>query len=665
MTQRNKRAASRASARQCEGTPSARRVAAGSPLVDRRNRTYWLLLPALVAIVLVAYHPAWHGGVLWDDASHLTRSDLQSADGLRRIWFEIGATQQYYPVVHSVFWLEHRLWGDETLGYHLLNILLHAASAFLLVLILRRLRVPWPALAAIVFALHPIEVESVAWMTELKNTLSGALSLGAALAYLHFDGSRRKKTYALALALFVLALLSKTVVATLPGALLVIFWWQRGRLDLRRDVAPLLPFVVLGAAGGLFTAWVERTYIGASGADYQFGAIDRVLIAGRVVWFYLVKLLWPSGYTFVYPRWTIDHADPRQYVYPVGVVAVAVCAWAMRRRSRAPLAVTLLFVGMLFPVLGFVNVYPFRFSFVADHFQYLAGLAVIAGATAALATLARHLKLGGMAPASMSALAVGLPLAFLTFAQSGQYTDAETLYRATLARNPDCWLAHSNLGMLYLERGQIDEGFAHVTQAVRLEPDVAEAHTNLGFALQRRGRVGDAIAEYLEALRLNPMLWQAHNDLGMALLESGRIDEAVLRFEEALRLRPDYPEALTGLGVAMYRAGRVDRAIALHRQAIAVAPRYATAHFNLALTLHRTGRLEEAAVEYEETLRLQEETAKVRGLLGECLERLGRLEAARDQYQRALALDGSATAVSENLARVSGLLSQRASGAAR
>ena len=193
-------------------------------------------------VTLVAYYPAWHGGLLWDDDAHITRVDLRSFEGLWRIWFDVGATQQYYPVTHSAFWVLYRLFGDATLGYHLVNISLHATSAFLFAVILRRLAVPGAVLAAFIFALHPVHVESVAWITELKNTLSGVFYLGAALAYLRFDADRRRQSYALALVLFALALLSKTVTATLPAALLVVFWWQRGALRWRQDVLPLAPF---------------------------------------------------------------------------------------------------------------------------------------------------------------------------------------------------------------------------------------------------------------------------------------------------------------------------------------------------------------------------------------------------------------------------------------
>ncbi len=218
---------------------------------------------ALVIVVLLVYQPAWQGGLIWDDDAHVTRPELRSWGGLYRIWFDLGATQQYYPLLHSLFWIEYKLWGDATLGYHLVNILLHATAAVMAAAVLRRLKVPGAYLAAAIFALHPVQVESVAWITEQKNTLSAVFYLAAAMLYLRFDQTRKTPLYAGALALFVICLLSKTVTATLPAALLVIFWWQRGRLSWERDGLPLIPFFILGAVAGLFTAWVERTLIGA------------------------------------------------------------------------------------------------------------------------------------------------------------------------------------------------------------------------------------------------------------------------------------------------------------------------------------------------------------------------------------------------------------------
>ncbi|MDI1318806.1 MAG: hypothetical protein PSW75_01255, partial [bacterium] len=338
---------------------------------------WWCALVFL--LILVAYLPALSGGLLWDDNGHITRTDLRSWEGLFRIWSEIGATQQYYPLLHSAFWLEHHLWGDATLGYHLLNVLLHATTACLFGRLLQRLAVPGAWLAALLFALHPVCVESVAWISEQKNTLSAVFYLAAALAYLRFDdGERTPRRYVLATGLFVLALLTKSVTATLPAALLVVGWWRRGRLDWRRDVRPLLPWFVLAGASGLFTAHFESALIGAQGADFNLGVLQRCLLAGRVVWFYLGKLAWPADLIFIYPRWTIDTAVWWQWLFPLaGLALLGGLAW-WSRQSRGPLAAALLFGGTLFPVLGFVNVYPFVFSFVADHFQYLASLAVFA-----------------------------------------------------------------------------------------------------------------------------------------------------------------------------------------------------------------------------------------------------------------------------------------------
>jgi protein O-mannosyl-transferase len=277
----------------------------------------WLLAAALAATVFLAYRPAWQGALIWDDDAHVTRPELQSWHGLYRIWFDLKATQQYYPLLHSAFWIESRLWGRDTLGYHLVNIFLHITAAILVAVILRRLAIPGAYLAAAIFALHPVNVESVAWITELKNTLSTVFYLSAALVYLGFDHRRRASLYAGALGLFVLGLLSKTTTATLPAALLVVFWWQRGRLSWRRDVLPLIPFFVLGAAAGLFTAWVERVIGGAQGADFNFTIVERCLIGGRAVWFYLSKLFWPVNLTFIYPRWHVSQGVWWQYLFPL------------------------------------------------------------------------------------------------------------------------------------------------------------------------------------------------------------------------------------------------------------------------------------------------------------------------------------------------------------
>jgi Flp pilus assembly protein TadD len=584
-------------------------------------------LPLLALATLVAYQPAWRGGILWDDDMHITPAAMQTVDGLRRIWFELGATPQYYPVVHSVFWGLHGLLGSETLGYHLTNIALHACSAFLVFVILRRLEVRGAVLAALVFALHPVHVESVAWITELKNTLSGSLYLLAALAYLEFDKTRRAALYGTAFLLFGLALFSKSVTATLPAGLLLVFWWQRGRIRWREDVVPLLPFFGIGAASGVTTAWVERTLIGAQGAEFQFTLIERCLIAGRAIWFYLCTLVWPVNLVFTYERWDISQAVWWQYIYPLGVVAVLAALWLMRGRSRAPLAAMLFFCGTLFPALGFLNAYPFRFSFVADHFQYLASLGIIVLASAGAAIfgdhwrIPRNVRLVGL-------LSVAMVLGVMTWQQSGQYVDAETLYRATLKQNPTCWLAMNNLGDLQLRggNGNLAEAVGLFTDALRLKPDYAEAHNNLGVAFDRMGRTGEAVTEFQTAMQLNPKLAdaEAQSNLGTLLQKTGRAAEAEAYIRRAIELSPGFADAHMNLGNALERQQRPDEAIVEYQEAVRLASGWAEARNNLGQALAERGRYDEAIPQFEEALRLKPSLEQARANLAQAETLRGR-----------------------------------------
>ncbi len=289
-------------------SPTASHPTTGRPA--RELTSLWIGL-LLLGLTFAIYAPVINGQFLWDDDAHATRPELRSVEGLGRIWFDVGATQQYYPLLHSVFWIEHRAWGNATTGYHVVNILLHVSSAFLLYLILGRLKIPGALTAAAIFAAHPVHVESVAWIAEQKNTLSTVFYLAAMHWYLRFDEERRPAWYAAASTLFVLGLLTKTVVATLAGALLVIVWWQRGRISVRRDVLPLAPWFALGAAMGIATASIETRLLGAEGTEFTWTLFQRAVLAGRVIWFYLAKLFWPFDLAFVYPRWEIAPVWPQ------------------------------------------------------------------------------------------------------------------------------------------------------------------------------------------------------------------------------------------------------------------------------------------------------------------------------------------------------------------
>jgi tetratricopeptide (TPR) repeat protein len=623
------------------------------------NIKKWLWV-VLIAAVFLAYQPTWRAGFIWDDDGHVTKPALRSLQGLGRIWYDLGATQQYYPLLHTVFWMEYRIFGDHPTGYHLVNLFLHALNSVLFGLLLRRLRLPGAYLAAGLFALHPVMVESVAWITELKNTLSGMCYLCAALAYLRFDAQRQKRWYGLALGWFVLALLIKTVTATLPGALLVVFWWQRGRLAWKRDVLPLVPFFVLGAASGGLTAWVEWQLIGAKGAEYAFTPIERGLIAGRAVWFYLGKLLWPAELIFSYPRWIVSQTVGGQYLYPVTAATALVGLWIIRRRWRGPLAAALFFLGTLFPVLGFFNVYPFRFSLVADHFQYLASLGVFAAVAAGLVQVAQRGSRWPETKPWFTGLGLTLlaGLGVLTWQQSRIYRDAETLYRATLDQNPQSWLAHNNLGLELEKTGWVSEAMIHYEQAIKIMPGDPELRTNLGNALFKTGRIDDAIAQYSAAIRTRPTLAEAHNGLGSSLIRAGKTTEGIESYRKAVQLKPDYEEAHFNLGNALYRAGQPKEAIVQYAAALRIRPGIAETNNNLGCALIQTGRASEAIKYCEEAVRLDSGFAEAHSNLAMALSQVGRRREAIAQYEETLRLKPDHVSARENLARLQAALPQ-------
>ena len=522
---------------------------------------------ALLALTLAVYWPALLGDFVWDDDAHVTKTALRSLAGLRDIWLKLGATQQYYPLLHSAFWIEAQLWGDYVLGYHLVNVVLHVIAACLVVTLCQRLSIKGAWLAGAIFALHPVNVESVAWISEQKNTLSLVFYLLAALAYLRFDDARKSRDYVIASALFACALLTKTVTASLPAALLVVFWWQRGRIQWKRDVLPLVPWFLVAAASGLFTAWVERHLIGAEGSEYNLDVLQRALLAGRVIWFYFDKLLWPTNLIFTYPHWTVDAKVAWQYAFDAGLIAIAGWFWTLRTRTRGPLAALLFFGGSLFPVLGFLDIYPFRYSYVADHFAYLASLGVIVSFSAA-ATYAFE-AIGAPAWRRLAQVAAGAllaSLAVLSNFQSRMYLDAKTLYRATLERNPDDWMAHQNLGLIY-SRGALHraEAITQFEDVIRLKPEHNRAHYNLGLQLFISGRGPEAIEHFQKAIQYAPknplIVGNSLMFLGTIYTSmAGRLPDAIATLDSAVALRPNDGESRHALGLALQKAGRAAEA---------------------------------------------------------------------------------------------------------
>jgi tetratricopeptide (TPR) repeat protein len=351
----------------------------------------------------------------------------------------------------------------------------------------------------------------------------------------------------------------------------------------------LLPWLALAVGAGLTTAWVERNVIGAAGAEFELGALQRVLVSGRVLWHYLATFAWPAQLVFTYPRWIIDPRAATAWAYPAAMAALTATLWLLRRRSRAPLAAFLCFAGSLFPVMGFLNVYPFRYSFVADHFQYHASIALTVLATAGIALALERASspLRRHALVTVTGLLL-VTLGTLTYRQARNYSDAETLYSATIVGNPDSWMAHHNLGRLLSRKaGGLDSAIVHYEAALRLKPDHARAHYSLGVALQRAGRESEAVPHFEAAIRLEPdnflLASNSHYLLGEILGRTpGRVDEGIAHLREAARRRPLIAETHYRLGEVLLTAGRVPEALDELMEALRVQPDYAEAQRTLA-----------------------------------------------------------------------------------
>lgn len=507
---------------------------------------------------------------IWDDNQIVAQNPLmQSLDGLRLIWFDVRAANQYYPVTWTSFWLQYQIWGLDAAVLHTANLALHAFSALLLWRVLRVLDVPGAWFAAAVFAVHPVHVESVAWISERKNVLSGVFYLGSALAYLKFAQldrlqAQRKPNwilYLLSLLLFILALLSKTVASTLPVALLLVLWWKQGHVD-RRDVLPFLPFFAFGIALGLLTVWLEKVQVGAAGAEWDLSLIDRCLIAGRALWFYAGKLAWPDSLTFVYPRWQIDASVWWQYFFPISAAALVGGLWLLRGRiGRGPLTAALYFGLTLGPALGFFDVYPMRYSFVADHFQYLASLGPIVLACAGIQMGLNRLSGHGKAPAlAICALAL-LALGTLTWLRVPAFENPGTLWRDTLAKNPAAWMARGNLAEWHRARNETEEAISNYLEALKIEnPKKDYVHNNLGTYFVLLDRLDEAKIHYAKAIEMRDDYALARYNLAALLFHEGDFDEAIMHLQKAVSARPDYQAAHYRLGKALTKAGRPEEA---------------------------------------------------------------------------------------------------------
>jgi tetratricopeptide (TPR) repeat protein len=608
----------------------------------------------IVLLTVVAYLPALRGGFIWDDDDHLTANPAMTAPhGLRMIWSSL-AVSRYYPLTLTSFWVQRRLWGLNPMPYHLVNVALHATNGVLVFFLLLHLRIPAAWLAAVLWVLHPVNVESVAWITELKNTQSGSFFFCAVLCFLRFEAQGRRRWYALALLCGAAAALSKASTVVLPLILLLSAWWERERWR-RTDIVRVVPFFALALAMSALTIAEQQGHITRQGtAEWPLALGQRLVIAGKAIWFYTCKILWPVRLAFVYPRWEATTNSVWSWLPLAGLAAGGIVLWDRRRQpwARACLFGVGYSVTALLPVLGLFDVFYFRYSFVADHFQYLASVGTIACAANGIAHTLGRRRLWSMPVGNVVCSALLVTLGTLTWKQAHVYHDIETLWRDTVAKNPDVWMAHNNLGIVLENQGRQSEAIEHYKEALRLKPDYVEAHNNLGFALSQVGKPDEAIRQYEEALRIDPDDVEAHNNLGNALLQMGKLDEAIKQYEEALRTKPDYVDAHNNLGAALLRLGRLPEAIQQWEQVLRIKPHYPEAHNNLGVALARMGREPAAMKHWEQALRINPDYADAHYNLGMALEKAGNAREAVIHYEHALRIQPNYVEAQNRLARL-------------
>jgi tetratricopeptide (TPR) repeat protein len=629
------------------------------------------VLPILI-LVAWAYAPVVDAGFVWDDDDYVELNELLVVDGgLGEIWNPSSPRNpQYYPLVFTTFRIERSFYGLDPTGYHVDNVLLHMAGSVLLLFLLRRIRLPGAWLVAAAFALHPVQVESVAWVAERKNVLSGVFYFLSAHALLTFDEGRGKKWYAVSLVCFFLALTAKTITASLPIALGLLLWWKHGRIEWRR-LAPLVPMLVIGFVMGMLTRNHEYTHvISQTTVLNDLTPVDRILIAGRALWFYPMKVFWPTDLAFIYERWVIDTGSFEQWVFPLLAAAFIVGIFVAYRRGlipRGPWAAILFYGATIFPALGFVNVAPMRFSFVADHFGYLAALGSILIGTALLGALLR--RLGAERAFPVIAVALALLLAVLTRQQVRHYHDLETLWAHTVelspknpmplnsyanllrkktdpdpARQQELWelaaryseqslehgpkggeselLALNNLADLRLRQGRYTDALALADRGLLLKPDFPMSLNVRGRALWQLDRPAEAEAAFLKILSTRHdalegrHAWDlrrrtddasVYSVLGIVQSMQQKEVEAQQSFERAIEINPTLPDPYFRLAALHGRANRLGEAERLYRDFLKLdAPDDLRAHSykQLAMTLGFLGRKDEALRNYEASLEL-------------------------------------------------------------
>lgn len=611
---------------------------------ERRQR---LIAAGLVTLLvlgsLLVYWPALQAGFIWDDDFHFTANrNVARWKGLIDIWTSREA--MYYPLVLTTGWAVHKVAGFNPAVFHGVTLALHVFNAGLLVVVLRRFKIPGAWLAGMLFAWHPMQVESVAWVSELKNTQSAFFLLCSILA-LQKSGffisavlreKKAKRWYWIAIGLFLLALLSKPSVVMVPVALAAVIWWKRG-VKSWMDLDGLFPFIVLSLLTSGWAVWEQRYSSGAQGFEWSQTLLDRLLLSGQIMWFYLHKLCWPEPLMFLYPQWEIKPGNIASYIPLISMAALgAVCWWKRNTRARYPGLVLFWFVSMIFPVAGLFNVYFMRYAWVSDHFVYLAGISIFIGAGAGWSLLYRKQK----SAARVLAVLVLAVCGWKSNQHARTFRDPETLWKAALEVNPGAWMAHNNLGLIFRDQGDRERAQYHLEQALQHNPNHYEAMNNLGSLLQDEGRQREALDYFDRALALKPELYHGWINRGNVLRDMGDIDGAYASFEKAAEYHPGLEVAW--VNTALLAEGQNDSKRAIEAYTILLKSKNLSDEqvggflFERAYKISNQGNVELALQFLNQAESLAPSLADIYLLKGELYERRFDYAAAEKAYRLAL-----------------------------
>lgn len=639
-----------------------------------KKKTVFFQVIAISLLTFFVYFPSLNNGFIWDDDDYIINNfSIQKTDGLKEIWFSF-KTPQYYPVVFSSFWLEHKLWGLNPTGYHLVNLLFHVFNALLVYAILFKLHRPVALAAALIFALHPVQVETVAWITERKNIFGAFFYLLTTFFYVRFYDSHRKQDYAVSLLSFAFALLSKSITVTFVIVPILIRWWQ-GRQFRKLHIFQLSPFVLFGLLAGLNTAYLEIVRVGAKGSSWSLPLLGKLVLPGKIILFYLYKLVFPFEFIFFYPKWQIDPSILWQWLPSVCVVLMAVVLYYYKEKiGKGAFALFLCFGASLFPALGFFNVFPMMYSYVADHFQYIASISaiILLCGTGEFIIKTIVFERISITPKKQQVVIffILVPivsfLGFKSYSYSKVFESRETLFTDVIQKNPRAWMAHNNLGMVYISRGDANKAHDQFQETLKIkpkdctalnnlgnlykaqgmwvkaetayrtclesDPDFALAYNNLGLVYVHSGDLQKARELFEKAVILNPMAHDTHLNLGLLFLKQKNYDQSLTHYNKAIEIYPYYIEAHLQKGILYAQTGKKIEAREAFEKVLGLDPNNFHAHNNLGILLRHDNQVKAAAAYFREAVRLNSESVQARYNLGEALLRLGQKDEARVQF---------------------------------